>query len=202
MMHHPCRVTLLSLAGVALACSSGKPGGVPAPAATSNVWVATPWADTSGAPTSSAHRGDHEWIYATLRSLTIDTTKDSTAHAMFQLRLDCDGCLFHFRESQAVDDGGERWDVSDMPPAPHPGPDGFGWVAGQGSRQLYIVYSAPMAGRPHRATTLTVIIRVATGFRGLVRDPMYHPGRVDPGWFQDLTFEPAPLNWASAAGRH
>ena len=199
MMHHQSRVTLLSLAAVALACSSGKPGGAPAP--NSNVWVATPSVDTSGAPTSSAYRGDHEWIYAKLQSLAVDTTKDFVARAMFQLRLDCDGCLFHFRDSQAIDNAGERWDVSDMPPAPDPGPDGFGWVAGQGSRQLYIVYSAPMAGRRQRPTTLTVIIPAATSFRGLERDPLYHPGRVDPSWFQDLTFEPAPLKWPSAAGR-
>ena len=153
-------------------------------------------------PTASAHRGEHEWIYARLQSLAVDTTKDSVARAMFKFRIDCDGCLFHFRESQAIDDGGERWDVSDMPPAPHPGPDGFGWVAGQGSRQLYVVYSAPMAGRQHRPTELTMIIRVATGFRWLTRDPLYHPGRANPSWFQELTFEPAPLRWPSAAGRN
>ena len=193
-MRGSVRVLLVSLVAAAGACSAGGAGGAPPP--NPNVWVASAWADSTGGPMATARRGNSEWVNARLVGLTVDTTKDSTARATFQFAIHCDGCLFYFRESQAIDDHGRRWDVSDMPQAPHPGPNGFGWSVGPGSRQLYIVYSTPMAGR-RRPAALSIIIRSATGFRGMQNDPL-HPRRASPEWFQDLTFEPARLDWSNA----
>ncbi len=188
------RLLLVSLVAAG-ACSAGGAGGAPPP--NPNVWVSSAWVDSAAGPMAKARRGNDEWIDAKLQSLTVDTTKDSVARAMFQFAIHCDGCLFYFRQSQAVDDRGERWDVTDMPQAPHTGPNGFGWVVGPGSRQLYVVYSSPMAGRRRRPTALSIVIRSGTGFRGLQRDPL-HPTRQNPEWYQDLTFEPVRLDWATA----
>lgn len=190
------RLVLLSLATATVACAAGGAGGAPAPP-NPNIWVAGAWADSATGPMATAYRGTTEWVDARLVSLTVDTTRDSAAHATFQFALHCEGCLFHFRQSQAIDNQGRRWDVTDMPQPPHVGPNGFGWVVGPGSRQLYIVYSAPMAGRRHRPSALSLVIRTVTGFRGPQRDPL-HPSRRSPEWYQDLAFEPVGLDWAHA----
>jgi hypothetical protein len=193
-MRSSMRVLMVSLAAAAGACSAGGAGGAPPP--NPNVWVASAWTDSTGGPMATAYRGTSDWINARLQGLAVDTTKDSVAHATFQFAIHCDGCLFYFRDSRAVDDRGRRWDVSDMPQAPHPGPNGFGWRVGPGSRQLFIVYSTPMAGR-RRPAALSLIIRSVTGFRGMQRDPL-HPTRQSPEWDQDLTFDPVRLDWSTA----
>jgi len=179
-MRGSMRVVLVSLVAAVGACSAGGAGGPPTPS--SNTWVARPWADTAGHPTATAYYGlDIQRVDVTLQSLTVDTTADSIAQVMFHFILDCDRCVFHFRASRAVDNDGENWDMTDMPTAPYPGRDGSGWMVRPGSRRLYVVYSAPMAGRPQRPTALTLTVRVVHG-----------------RWTQDLTFDPLTLDWSKA----
>ena len=166
------RLLLLPLALVSLAVAGCTPSPTrTAPVPRPNEWTVTDWHGSTHAPTATANFRQHIWLYITRASLKLDTTKDSVAHVTFRLAVQCDRCEFYFKTSEAVDDQGVQWNLTDITPNTRRDRGGFGWVVGLGSRQLYLVYSSAMAGRGQLPSTLTLTIR-EPGFNAPLR---FHP---------------------------
>ena len=46
--------------------------------------------------------------------MKLDTSKNSVAHVMFRLVVGCGGCELYFKTSEAVDNQGVQWNLTDI----------------------------------------------------------------------------------------